>query len=103
MSDLPATSAPRRVYKRVVLKLSGEALRADGSLDNISPPIVEDIAHQIKTAYQTGLEIGIVVGDIFDDRRRNIVQTAVRPERFTAQFKNNTLIDATGSTGGRQI
>ena len=62
MSEPLASSAPRRTYKRVVLKLSGEALRADGSLDNISPPIVEDIAHQIKAAYQTGLEIGMVVG-----------------------------------------
>ena len=62
MSDLPASSAPRRAYKRVVLKLSGEALRADGSLDNISPPIVEDIAAQIKAAHQTGLEIALVVG-----------------------------------------
>lgn len=31
-------------------------------MDNISPPIVEDIAHQIKMAYQSGLEIAIVVG-----------------------------------------
>ena len=59
---MPDPLPTHRHYKRVVLKLSGEALRADGSLDNISPPIVEDIALQIKAAYQTGLEIGIVVG-----------------------------------------
>lgn len=51
-----------RQYKRVVLKLSGEALREVGSEDNISPEIVENIAHQIKAAHQTGLEIAIVVG-----------------------------------------
>ena len=51
-----------RKYKRVVLKLSGEALRENGSEDNISPEIVEAIAHQIKAAHQTGLEIAIVVG-----------------------------------------
>jgi uridylate kinase len=51
-----------RAYKRVVLKLSGEALREPGSEDNISPEIVEGIARQIKAAHQTGLEIGIVVG-----------------------------------------
>jgi uridylate kinase len=61
MPDLTGTSA-RRPYKRVVLKLSGEALREDGSVENISPPIVEDMAQQIKAAYQSGLEIGIVVG-----------------------------------------
>ena len=42
-------------YKRVILKLSGEALREPGSEDNISPEIVEGIAHQIKAAAQTGL------------------------------------------------
>lgn len=51
-----------RPYKRVVLKLSGEALRVPGSEDNVSPEIVEDIARQIKVAHQTGLEIAIVVG-----------------------------------------
>lgn len=51
-----------RVYKRVILKLSGEALREPGSADNISPEIVEGIAKQIQVAHQTGLEIGIVVG-----------------------------------------
>ena len=51
-----------RDFKRVVLKLSGEALRGDGSRDNISPEIVEDLAKQIKQAHQTGLEIAVVVG-----------------------------------------
>jgi uridylate kinase len=51
-----------RAYKRVVLKLSGEALREPGSEDNISPNIVEGIARQIKSAHQTGMEIAIVVG-----------------------------------------
>jgi uridylate kinase len=52
----------KRKFNRVLLKLSGEALRQPGSTDNISPPIVEDIANQIKAAHQTGLEIAIVVG-----------------------------------------
>ena len=51
-----------RKFRRVLLKLSGEALREPGSTDNISPPIVEDIAAQIKLAHQTGLEIALVVG-----------------------------------------
>jgi uridylate kinase len=55
-------SAVRRRFKRVVLKLSGEALREPGSHDNISPEIVEDLARQIKLAHQTGLEIAVVVG-----------------------------------------
>ena len=46
----------------MVLKLSGEALREDGSQDNISPPIVERMAEQIKAAHRGGLEIALVVG-----------------------------------------
>ncbi|MBV6499449.1 MAG: Uridylate kinase [Prosthecobacter sp.] len=51
-----------RKFRRVLLKLSGEALREPGSTDNISPPIVEDMAAQIKAAHQTGIEIALVVG-----------------------------------------
>jgi len=52
----------RRNFKRVVLKLSGEALREEGSHDNISPEIVEDMAAQIRSAQQSGLEVSVVVG-----------------------------------------
>jgi uridylate kinase len=52
----------RRNFKRVVLKLSGEALREPGSEDNISPEIVERMAEQIKLAHQAGIEIALVVG-----------------------------------------
>ena len=55
-------SSDRKPFRRVLLKLSGEALREPGSTDNISPPIVEDIATQIKQAHQAGLEIAVVVG-----------------------------------------
>lgn len=52
--------SPRR---RVILKLSGEALRETGSRDNISPEIVERIASEVKKAVETGqVELGIVVG-----------------------------------------
>jgi uridylate kinase len=48
--------------RRVVLKLSGEALREEGGHDNISPEIVSGIAAQIKEAHQAGTEIAVVVG-----------------------------------------
>jgi uridylate kinase len=57
-----AEASGRRKFRRVLLKLSGEALREPGSTDNISPHIVENIASQIKAAHQTGLEIALVVG-----------------------------------------
>ncbi|MGC6426822.1 MAG: UMP kinase [Akkermansiaceae bacterium] len=59
MSDLAAI----RNFKRVILKLSGEALREAGSSDNISPEIVNRIASEIASAKnETGVELAIVVG-----------------------------------------
>lgn len=59
MSDLAAI----RNFNRVVLKLSGEALRASGSHDNISPEIVGRIAREIHEARQNSqVELAIVVG-----------------------------------------
>ncbi|GAB4164623.1 MAG: UMP kinase [Terrimicrobiaceae bacterium] len=52
--------APR--YKRIVLKLSGEALREKGSGDNISPQIVQDIAKQIAEVRAMNVELAIVIG-----------------------------------------
>ena len=48
-------------YKRVVLKLSGEAL-AGGKGFGIDAETVQQIALQIKSAYETGVEIAIIVG-----------------------------------------
>lgn len=42
--------------------MSGEALRAPDSKDNISPEIVERIAREIAQASKSGVELGIVVG-----------------------------------------
>ncbi len=48
-------------YKRILLKLSGEALKAQD--DNvIDPAIIFDIARQIKDVHDLGCEIAIVVG-----------------------------------------
>lgn len=55
-------SDKKKIQKRVVLKLSGEALREIGSHDNISPEIVERIAKEIAEAHREGVEIAIVVG-----------------------------------------
>lgn len=49
------------MYKRILLKLSGEALKAD-SASIIDPETVKGIAAQIKQIYDLGTEIGIVVG-----------------------------------------
>ena len=49
-------------YKRIVLKLSGEALRETGAREAISPQIVKEIARQVKEVYDLGVQISIVVG-----------------------------------------
>ena len=49
------------MYKRVLLKLSGEALKG-GTEFGINPPTVQETAKQIKEVHDLGVEIGIVVG-----------------------------------------
>lgn len=49
------------VFKRILLKLSGEALRADKNLE-IDPTIVKQIAEEILDIKKLGVQIGIVVG-----------------------------------------
>jgi uridylate kinase len=47
--------------KRVVLKLSGEALKGDLAY-GISPSIIDDIAGEIHQVHERGVEIAIVIG-----------------------------------------
>ena len=55
MSDTPVR------YRRVLLKLSGEALM--GELDyGIEPKVIQRIAAEIATARESGVEIAIVIG-----------------------------------------
>jgi uridylate kinase len=54
------TEAP--AYKRIVLKLSGEALQQRGGRDNISPPVVREIAERIKDVHDLGVQVSIVIG-----------------------------------------
>ena len=49
-------------YRRIVLKLSGEALRESGSKDAISPQIVNRLAEQIKEVQALGVQVAVVVG-----------------------------------------
>jgi len=48
-------------YKRVLLKLSGEALMGDKGF-GIDPEIVRGIAAEIKEVHELGVEVGIVIG-----------------------------------------
>ena len=48
-------------YKRVLLKLSGEALMGDTGY-GIDPKVVNDLASQIKQIVEDGIQVAIVVG-----------------------------------------
>ena len=61
--DEPAEASGRRPkYSRLLLKISGEALRAPGSHDNISPEIVASVAAEIKEIHAKGVQVAVVVG-----------------------------------------
>ena len=74
-------SEPR--FKRVLLKLSGEALMGDAGY-GIDPVIVQDLAVQIRTARDAGVELAIVVGggNIF----RGVAGSAKGMDRAQADY-----------------
>jgi len=83
----------RPVYRRVVLKLSGEALA--GSLGyGIDPPVLERIAAEIRDVIELRVEVAIVIGggNIF----RGIAASAGGMDRATADYMGMlaTIINA---------
>jgi len=48
-------------YKRILLKLSGEALMGDQSF-GISPDVIKYVAEEVQSAFDLGVQIAIVVG-----------------------------------------
>jgi len=91
---LGAEAEPLRpVYRRVVLKLSGEALA--GSVGyGIDPPVLERIAAEIRDVIELRVELAIVIGggNIF----RGIAASAGGMDRATADYMGMlaTIINA---------
>ncbi|MFR0771696.1 MAG: UMP kinase [Limosilactobacillus pontis] len=48
-------------YNRVILKLSGEALAGEKGF-GINPPVLKDVAKELKEVHDLGVQIAIVVG-----------------------------------------
>ncbi len=48
-------------YKRIILKISGEALAGEAGF-GIKPPVIAKIAQQIKEVHELGVQIAIVCG-----------------------------------------
>nr|MCU0583799.1 uridine monophosphate kinase [Syntrophales bacterium] len=76
-------AAGKAVYKRVLLKLSGEALMGGQSF-GIEPAIVQSIAGEIRDVVRMGVAIGVVIGggNIF----RGIEGSARGMERTQADY-----------------
>jgi uridylate kinase len=49
-------------YKRILLKLSGEALQGSSKSTNIDPAVLEQYCEEIRTIKEIGTEIAIVIG-----------------------------------------
>lgn len=70
-------------YKRILLKLSGEAL-AGSQGHGISTPVIKQIAQDVAEAYKTGVQIGLVIGggNIF----RGIAASAEGMDRASSDY-----------------
>jgi uridylate kinase len=49
-------------FRRIDLKISGEALKEKGSAENISPEIARQISGQIRDVHALGVELAVVIG-----------------------------------------
>ncbi len=80
-ADAPTPEKP--AYKRVLLKISGEALMGDQGF-GLHPPTVERIAREIQSVHDLGVEICLVIGggNIF----RGLQGSAQGMERTTADY-----------------
>ncbi len=85
--------SPRPAYRRIVLKLSGEALAGSQGY-GIDPPVLDRIAAEMREVVALGVQMAIVIGggNIF----RGIAASAVGMDRATADYMGMlaTIINA---------
>lgn len=76
-------TSPDTTYKRVMLKISGEALMGDQGY-GLHPPTVERIAREVKAVHDMGVEVCMVIGggNVF----RGLQGSAQGMERTTADY-----------------
>jgi uridylate kinase len=78
-----AAGSGRPVYRRIVLKLSGEAL-AGGQGYGIDPPVLDRVGGEVRDVAALGVQVAIVIGggNIF----RGIAASAGGMDRSTADY-----------------
>jgi uridylate kinase len=83
MSSDAASSSPTPVYKRILLKLSGEALMGDQQF-GVDPAVATRIARDVGELQSLGVETAIVIGggNIF----RGLAASARGMDRATADY-----------------
>jgi uridylate kinase len=99
VSVVPSTIAPveksptKLRYRRVLLKLSGEALAAPGGY-GIDPAVLQTITQEVREVYELGSQLAIVIGggNIF----RGVAGSARGMERASADYMGMlaTIINA---------
>ena len=77
------TKTEKTTYKRVMLKISGEALMGDQGF-GLHPPTVQRIAREVQSVHDLGVEICMVIGggNVF----RGLAGSAQGMERTTADY-----------------
>ena len=80
---MPPIDSSAPTFKRVMLKISGEALMGEQAY-GLHPPTVERIANEVKTVHDLGVEICLVIGGgiIY----RGLLGSAQGMERTSADF-----------------
>ncbi|CUH41039.1 Uridylate kinase [Jannaschia seosinensis] len=83
MEDATGPTPPHPNLRRVMLKISGEALMGDQGF-GLHPPTVERIAREVQSVHKMGVEICMVIGggNIF----RGLQGSAQGMERTTADY-----------------
>ncbi len=78
-----AAAAGRPVYRRIVLKLSGEALAGSQGY-GIDPPVLDRVGAEVRDVTELGVQVAIVIGggNIF----RGIAASAAGMDRATADY-----------------
>ncbi|MEX0935924.1 MAG: UMP kinase [Gemmatimonadota bacterium] len=88
-----ATDDPEIRYRRVLLKLSGEALAGEKGF-GIDPPVVDRLTDEIRTVHEMGVALGLVVGGGNIVRGTTASQQGM--DRVTADYMGmlSTIINA---------
>jgi uridylate kinase len=59
---MPAKASTKPKFHRIVLKISGEALRNDKNNETIDPDVLDRLAVELKSLQKIGTEVAVVVG-----------------------------------------